>query len=205
MATSVSTDTYNSGQSANTLTSNGRGLLRIVGFACLLGFIADMLILIAPPNFGDLQWRVGVLRNLGDRSIVLLIGLAFVLLSSLDIRAMRKQVSRICLGVGLVLTLLSVLAIRDGVQLQKFTMSNITGQATQVQEQIEKLKSDPKVAGKLTPEQIQQAANRLTQQSSTMQQNATTQITKAGASSAANLLITGIATIGIGRYGMHRR
>jgi hypothetical protein len=204
MAKSISANAYSASTSPNLSIANGRGLFRIIGFAGIIGFAIDALILMAPPNFGDLQWRVGIIRNFSDRSFVLLLGMTFAMLGSLDAKVLRKQLSLACLGVGALFLVLTVLSIRDGITLQKMTTSNIIGQANQAQEQIEKLKADPKASGKVTPDQLQQAVNRLTQQSNSLQQNATTQIAKTGASSVANLIVMGAAMIGIGRYGMRK-
>ena len=204
MTSSIPIHVHSPSHSGAVLSYSAQGLLRILGYACIVGFLADMLILAAPPNFGDLQWRVGIVRSLGDRSVVLLLGTVFAMLGNLDTKVVRKPLSLACLGVGTLFMVLTIVAIQDGVVLQKFAANNIVGQADQAQEQIEKLKSDPKASGKLTSEQLQQLTGRLTQQSKTLQQNATTQITKTGASSAANLIIIGTAMIGVGRYGLRR-
>lgn len=202
MATSASTTNYASGSASGTLSS--KGIFRIVGFACLIGFLVDMLILAAPPNFGDLQWRVSFLRQFSDRSIIFLLGVAFTMLGTMDLRAWRKQLSMICLGMGVLFMLMTILTIRDGITLQQQTTGTIAAQATQVQTQIEQLKNNPPAGSKVTPEQIQQALDRLSTQASIAQEGAKQQILKTGVSSVGNLLVAGIAMIGLGRYGMRR-
>lgn len=204
MASSIPTSAYSSSNSGPAIGHSAQGLFRIVGYACILGFLADMLILMAPPNFGDVQWRVGIVRSLGDRSIVLLLGTVFAMVGNLDTKGLRKQLSLACFGVGTLFIALTILAIQDGVVLNKVAATNIVGQTAKAQEQIEKLKSDPQASGKLTPEQLQQLTSRVTQEAGALQQNATTQITKTGASSAANLIIVGISMLGVGRYGLRR-
>jgi ElaB/YqjD/DUF883 family membrane-anchored ribosome-binding protein len=169
---------------------SGRSLFRIVSFACIAGFILDMLTIALPLNIGALEW---------------LIGLAFLMLGTLDMRAMRKQLSLACLGIGMTFLLFSVVAIRDGVVLQKETNTNITTQSAQAQEQIEKVKANPPPNFKGTPEQIEQASKQITAKAEAVQKNANTQILKTGISSVGNLAIVGISLIGVGRYGMRSK
>lgn len=204
MASSSSTHAHSFNNPGTAVGHSIQGLFRIIGYACIFGFLADMLILMAPPNFGDVQWRMGIVRSLGDRSIVLLMGAVFAMVGNWDVRGLRKPLSLACFGVGSLFIALTILAIQDGVVLQKLASSNIAGQASQAQERIEKLKTDPQASGKVTPEQLQQLTSRVTQESNMMQQNTTTQITKTGASSATNLMIVGVAMIGVGRYSLRR-
>jgi ElaB/YqjD/DUF883 family membrane-anchored ribosome-binding protein len=184
---------------------SGRSLFRIVSFACIAGFVLDMLTIALPLNIGALEWRVGLFQKLGDRSIILLIGAAFLMLGTLDMRGLRKQLSLACLGIGMVFLLFSVVAIRDGVVLQKETNTNITTQSAQAQEQIEKVKANPPPNFKGTPQQIEQASKQITAKAEAVQKNANTQILKTAISSVGNLAIVGISLIGIGRYGMRSK
>jgi predicted PurR-regulated permease PerM len=186
-------------------TVSGRSLFRIVSFACIAGFVLDMLTIALPLNIGALEWRVGLFQKLGDRSIILLIGAAFLMLGTLEMRALRKQLSLACLGIGMTFLLFSVVAIRDGVVLQKETNTNITNQSAQAQEQIEKVKANPPPNFKGTPQQIEQASKQITAKAEAVQKNANTQILKTGISSVGNLAIVGISLIGIGRYGMRSK
>jgi hypothetical protein len=195
---SISTTTTSSSAPAGL---NGRSLYRIVSFACIAGFVLDILAVSMPPNFGAVEWRVGFFQQFGDRSIILLIGVMFLMLGSLDMRQFRKQLGMACLGMGLVFLLSSVVAIRDNVVLQKQTSTNITTQSTQLQEQLEKAKVNPPNA-KVTPEQVNKALQEVGSRSEALQKSASTQIMKSGVSSVGNLLIVGVAMIGVGRYGM---
>ena len=55
----------------------GQAIARIVGFTCLFGFLADMIVLALPVGAGA-AWRANLLQQMGDRSIVLLMGLALL-------------------------------------------------------------------------------------------------------------------------------
>jgi predicted PurR-regulated permease PerM len=180
----------------------GRSLFRIVSFACIAGFILDMLAVAMPPNLGALEWRVGFLQQLGDRSIILLLGVVFLMLSSLDTRKLRKQLGMICLGLGLVFLLSSVVAVRDNVVLRKQTDTNITAQSSQLLEQIAKAKDNPPANLKATPQQLDQALQQVNSRAEGMKKNAGTQLMRTGVSSVGNLAIIGLALLGVGRYGM---
>jgi hypothetical protein len=185
--------------------SNGRSLFRIVSFACLAGFLLDMMALAFPLKLGDLAWRVGFLQQVGDRSIILLLGLVFLMLGSLEMRNLRKQVAMVSLGFGLAFMLCGVIGIKDAVSLQKLTANNITAQATQLQERIQQAKEKPPANAKVTPELIDQAMKQVTDRTADAQKTAQTQILKTGLSSVGNLFIVGLALIGVGRYGMRVR
>ncbi|MCY7391002.1 MAG: hypothetical protein LH647_05710, partial [Leptolyngbyaceae cyanobacterium CAN_BIN12] len=61
-------------------------LCQIVGLACLAGFMVDIFAITFPPNLGDLQWRIGFMQQISDRSIILLFGLALVMYGMVDFR-----------------------------------------------------------------------------------------------------------------------
>jgi hypothetical protein len=178
-----------------------KGLCVIVGLACLAGFAVDLFVLTYPPSFGALEWRVGFMQQVSDRSVILLFGLALLMYGVLDIRTWRRQLAMGCMVLGAVFLLSSVLVIRDSATLQRDTLSKITGQATQIQTQINQLQSNPQAARNLTPEQLQEALKRLTAQSENLQRNATTGILRTGIASVGNLIVIGLALLGLGRYG----
>ncbi|NJN49519.1 MAG: hypothetical protein HC805_06815 [Alkalinema sp. RL_2_19] len=159
-----------SSSSAAAGTIGGRSLFRIVSFACLAGFALDIISIAFPLKLGDLGWRVGFLQQVGDRSIILLLGCVFLMLGSLDMRKLRQQLAMACLGLGLIFMLSSVLAIRDGVALQKQTSTNIANQATQLQSRIEGVKDNPAAdKSKITPQAIDQALQQVTQRAEAVQ------------------------------------
>ncbi len=185
--------------------ANGRSLFRIVSFACLAGFVLDMMALAFPLKLGDLAWRVGLLQQVGDRSIILLLGLVFLMLGSLEMRNLRKQVAIVALGIGLTFMIFGVIGIKDAVSLQKQTSTNITTQSTQLQDRIQQAKEKPPANAKVTPELIDQAMKQVTERTDEAQKSAQTQILKTGLSSVGNLFIVGLALIGVGRYGMRAK
>ncbi len=178
---------------------------RIIGAACIVAFCIDMLLLAIGPGMGGLEWRFQFLKNLSDRSIVFLLGTTFLMIGTADLRSIRKSLSTACLGMGLAFILMTGLSVWDASSLQKQAVSTLTNQTAQIEDQIQKAKDQPiPTGGKVTPEQIQQALDRLSNQSTALQKNATTQVVKTGASSAGNLLVVGVAMIALGRYGMRR-
>ncbi|MBE9029524.1 hypothetical protein IQ266_07075 [filamentous cyanobacterium LEGE 11480] len=204
MATSVSASSYSAGNPASQ-ASNGKSIFRIVGIACMAGFLFDILILLAPPNPGALEWRMSFVQQVGDRSIVFMLGIAFLTMGAFDLRPLLKKVAMTSMIVGLIFCLLVPLSIRDSIVLQKQVNNRITAQASQLETQIQATQSNPKLKQKPTDDQIKQALEKLSTQSDKLQQNATKSTVKAGASSVSNLLVTGLALIGLGRYGMRRR
>ncbi|MGI0484485.1 HpsJ family protein [Pantanalinema rosaneae CENA516] len=184
---------------------NTKSLIRIVGFACLAGFVIDMLILALPPALGNPEWRTGFLQQISDRSIVLLFGAALTLYGSLEVRALRKQLGMVLLVIGVIYLLSCVLVIYDGLTLNDLAAKNITNQAEQVQTQIQNAKNDPKVAPSITPEQLQQASQQVDARVTALKQNAKAGIMKTAIAITGNLVVIGIALISLGRYGLRPR
>jgi hypothetical protein len=183
------------------ISYNPKGLCRIVGFTCIAGFLVDLLVLTFPPAFGSVEWRVGFLQQLGDRSIILLFGLALLLFGIIEWRAWRRRLALFCLVTGVVFNLSCVLVIRDSLQLQKQALTNISNQASQLQTQIEKAKDNPKPNQNVTPERLNQATQLLSSQASALKENAKTSVLKASISSVGNLVVVGLGLIGLGQYG----
>jgi hypothetical protein len=181
-----------------------RNLCRIVGFTCLAGFLFDLLLLALPPNLGSLEWRVGFMQQIGDRSIILLFGAALTMFGSLDSRQWLKQLAMGCLVVGVVFHLSCILLLRDSMVLQQQAIANISNQAAELQTQLEASENDPAVA-EVSPEERQQVAQLLTTRAETLRQNARTGILKAGLSTVGNLVVIGLGLVSLGRYGMRQR
>jgi len=181
---------------------NPKPLCRIVGIACLAGFVVDLLILALPPALGNPEWRTVFLQQMSDRSIILLFGAALTIYGSLEARALRKQLGFVCLSLGVIYLLSCVLVIRDGLMLNDLAAKNIATQAAQVQTQIQNAKNDPKAAPNVTPEQLQQAAQTIDTRAVSLKQNAKTGILKTAIAIVGNLVVIGIALISLGRYGM---
>ena len=183
-------------------TYSAKGLCRIVGVACVAGFIIDVLSLLFPPALGNIEWRIALLQQISDRSIILLFGLALLMYGSLESRRLRKQLAIGCLVLGVLFNLSCVMVIRDGLAFQETATNTISAQASTLQNQIQAVQpgsTQGKV--KVTSEDIQKASQALAQQATTLKQNAKTGIVKTSLSSIGNLIIVGVALIGLGQYG----
>lgn len=180
---------------------NPKGLCRIVGFACLAGFLVDLFVLTFPPNLANTQWRIGFMQQMSDRSIILLFGLALVMFGMLDFRRWRRRLAMVCLVLGAILCLSSILVIRDGITFQQEALKNINTQATQVQSQIQQARNNPGSVPNVTPEQLNQISGALSNQVNSLKENAKTVTLRTGISSVGNLIIVGLAMIGLGQYG----
>jgi hypothetical protein len=177
-------------------------LCRLTGMACLAGFTVDTLVLGFPANPGDLAWRASFLQQVGDRSIILLFGMALLMYGFMESRAWRKRLAMLSLAIGIAFQLSCVLVIRDSASLQKQALGRIGEQATQIETRIAEARTNPELAAKLTPDQIDSAAKQLTIQSETLEKKAKTGIFRAGLSSVGNLLIVGLSLLLLGRYGL---
>ena len=184
---------------------NPKPLCRIVGIACLAGFVVDLLILALPPALGNPEWRVGFLQQMSDRSIILLFGTALTLYGNLESRPWRKQLGMASLVLGVVFLLSCVLTIADSLALNGMAAKNIANQAAQVQTQIQNAKNNPTAAPNVTPEQLQQATQLVNTKAVTLKQTAKTSILKSAIAIVGNLVVIGLALISLGRYGMRPR
>ena len=196
----------NSAPTSSSTSYGAKGICYIVGLVCIVGFFADMLIIGLPPQPGNLQWRVGILQQFGDRSIILLFGAALILFGNMGKRLILRQLSRFCLLGGVVFLLMCILAIADSASLQQKALTNIKTQQSQLQTQIRRAQKNPDaLANNITAEDLQQASKRLEAQANSLKKNAKTSSIKTGAASVSNLLIVGLGLIGLGRYGMTLR
>ncbi len=177
----------------------GQAIARIVGFTCLFGFLADMVALALPLGAGA-AWRASLLQQMGDRSIVLLIGLALLIYGFWENSRLRKPFSYAALAVGIAFLLSSILVIRDGLTLQTQTVERIGQEATQLQTQVEQSRTNPDITA--TPDEFAQALQAIDAQAETMKQTAKTSLTKASISSVSNLVVMGIGLLGLGRVGI---
>ncbi len=180
---------------------NPKGLCRIVGFACLAGFLVDLFVLTFPPAIGNIEWRIGFLQQLGDRSVILLFGLALILYGIVDSRRWRRRLAMTCLILGVIFNLSCILVIRDSLEFQQQAMANINTRASQVQTQIQRVQQDPKAAPNVTPEQLQKATQQLSNQAAAVKENTKNSVLKTSISSVGNLVVVGLALIGLGQYG----
>lgn len=180
-------------------------LCRIVGIACVAGFLFDILVLALPPALGSAEWRISFLQQVGDRSIVLLFGAALLTYGNLENRGWRKPISMVCLVLGTVFLLLCIAAIRDGLALNDLATKNIENQAAKIQSQIQTRKDKPEPDAKITPEQLQEASKLIDARAGTLKEGAKNSIFKTAIAVVGNLAVMGIAFISLGRYGMRSR
>ncbi|MBE9109972.1 hypothetical protein IQ273_11185 [Nodosilinea sp. LEGE 07298] len=189
---------------ANPLSSysfSGQAIARIVGLTCVFGFIVDMTALTFPLEAGA-AWRVGLLQQMGDRSIVLLIGIALLLYSAWESSALRKPLGFVSLSLGTLFLLLCMLVVRDSVSLQYQAVESIGTQAAQLQTQVEQNRSDPNAAPNATPDDFSEALRQIDAQAASLKQNAKTSITKAGIASTSNFVVVSIGLLSLGRLGV---
>lgn len=181
----------------------GKGIAQIVGLVCLVGFTIDMLILLLPPELGNIQWRVGFVQQFSDRSLIFLIGAALTIFGSIGSRRRLRQFSTFCLGVGIVLLLSCFLAISDTLSLQQQTTATIDTQASQLQTQLRNAQSNPAALGaNVSLEDIKRVSDQLNSQATVAKQNAKRTVVKTGASSVGNLAVVGLGLLGLGRVGL---
>lgn len=183
-------------------TYSAKGLCRIVGIACLAGFLVDVATLAFPPAIRNIEWRAGLLQQVGDRSIVLLFGLALLMYGIVHMRQIRRQLAVVCLAVGVAFLLSGVFVMRDSLKLRDQAMRNIDTQAATIQTQIQEAEVNPPSGTNFTPEDLERARTLLTDQAENLKKNAQTSLAKSGISSIGNLLIVGMALIGLGQYGL---
>lgn len=175
-------------------------LCQLVGLACIAGFIVDLLVLTFPPAFTSLEWRVGFMQQVSDRAIILLFGLALLLYGLLDRRRLRRQLTLFCLILGVLFNLSSILVIRDTLTLREQAAIAISSRASAFQLQIQQAQANPRAAN-VTPEQIQQASKQVSQQADAARQSTKTSVLKTGISSVGNLVVVGLALMGLGQVG----
>lgn len=185
---------------ASTGSLGGQVIARVVGFTCLIGYLFDMAMLAFPLGSGA-GWRATLLQQMGDRSIVLFLGLAFILYSFWDNKALRKPFAYAAMAIGVFFLLLSLLVIRDTLTLQGRAVETIGTQATELQTQIEQNRNNPELAT-VTPQDFEDALRQVDTQAETLKQNAKTSLTKAGIASLGNFIVVGIGLLSLGRVGV---
>jgi predicted PurR-regulated permease PerM len=188
-------------QNFPTASYSPKGLCRIVGFACLAGFLVDLFALTFPPAFGALQWRITFLQQLADRSVILLFGMALIMYGILDFRRWRRRLAMTSLVLGIIFILSCIFVIRDSLAFQQQAIANISNRAAQAQSQLQQAQSNPKVAPNIKPEQLEQVSQLLSNQIVSAKETTKTSVLKTGISSVGNLMVIGLALIGLGQYG----
>ena len=153
-----------------------------------------------------LEWRVGFLQQVSDRSLILPIGTALTLYGCIESRRQLQQISLGSLLVGVLLTLSCLLAVRDVSTLQQQSVLTINDQASKIQTQIQQAKDNPaSLPQNITIDQLTQASQQISGQAETLRQNAKLGGVRTGVASVGNLLIAGLGLVAIGRYGIRLR
>ncbi|MBE9179506.1 hypothetical protein IQ268_13130 [Oculatella sp. LEGE 06141] len=185
---------------------SAKGFCQIVGFVCLAGFIIDVVVLALPPDIGNLQWRAGLMQQVSDRSIVLLLGTALTLFGCIENRRWLKRLSRVSLIIGVAFVLSSLIVVADSAKLQQQAVSTISNQESQLQTQIQTAQTNPSAVGEnVTSQDLQRFSKELTSQANALKSNAKTSALKLATASVGNLVVIGLGMISLGLYGMRLR
>lgn len=177
-------------------------LCLIVGLVCMAGFCVDMLTLVLPLAPFQLSWRMSVLEQVGDRSIVFLLGSALVIYSQLINRRVVRPLSLLCLGVGIAFMLSCLVVIRDSLVMQDVTISRISNQAEVLQARIREGENSPELPADISLDQLREAAQQVASEAEQLKQNSRTEINKLGLSSMGNLVVVGLGLMSVGRFGL---
>lgn len=201
MTSATTNASYSSAAAPQSLSNPGAAICKIVGNACLAGFLVDIVVLAFPPRLGSLEWRVGFLQQLGDRSVILLFAIALLMYGSMASRRARKQLGLISLIVGFMFQMGCILAIHDGISLQRQAVSNIDNQASTIQTQIEKAQQNPgSLPQNISPDDLKKATASIEQREALLKKAAKSQVMRTGFASVGNLSVIGFALIALGRY-----
>ncbi len=174
----------------------------MVGVVCLAGFAVDVLALAVPLNLFDLPWRISVLQQTGDRSVILLFGVALLLYSQANNRRINRPLSLLAMGIGVAFVLSCTLMIRDSLILQGETLSNINSQTEQLRLQIEAGRASDELPANVTLEQLEQAAQQISLEAEQLKADTRTDITKSALAGVGNLFVVGLGLISLGRLGV---
>lgn len=183
-------------------SSRAKKLCRIVGFACLIAFVIDFLVIVFPLNFAEASWRLGTLQQIGDRSIVVLFGLA-LLIYGVERRKFLRSLSVSCFAIGIAFLLSCPVVAQDSLTLQRQALDRIGAQASQLGSRIQAIQADPSAAAKVSPERLEQATQQLNSRTETAKQTANHSIFKSGFLSVGNLAVVGVSLLILGRYGLY--
>lgn len=180
-----------------------KNICRIIGLVCIIGFFFDMLVLGLPPQ-RNIEWRIGFVQELANRSIILLFGLGLFIFGSAGRSKSRiKFVSQLSMALGVVFFLLCLLSVVDSTRLSKQSSTAIADQESQLQSQIQEARSNPaELPENIDLAALDQVSAQLTQQADQLRNNAQRTVLKTGISNIGNLLIVGAGLVGLGRTGM---
>lgn len=202
--------TYNTdkGKAVQPAPSSGysaKNIAKIVGLVCTIGFIFDMLILMLPPDLGNVTWRIGLVQEFANRSIIFLFGIGLLTFSGVGIANGKGRLlllSRASLVAGVLFFLISLLAIADAINLQQQALDNISEREAEIQRQIEAAQDNPEnLREGITSENLDQIRAELTRQAEERRVSARRAAVKTAVSNVGNLILVGAGLIGVGRSG----
>ena len=186
------------------ISTNAIELARIVGFTCVAGFVSDMLVAMMPVVVRSEQWRMNLLQQMGDRGIILLFGLSLLSLGYAGRRLWDRRVGVLSLAIGVLFLLFCLLFVRDSLLLQETANSSVDTQASELQSRLQE-QSDSELSDRFSSEQIAEARQQINLQAESFKQEVRTSAVRLGLSALSNLLIMGVAFIGLGRYCLRSR
>jgi hypothetical protein len=180
-----------------------KNICRIVGFVCILGFLFDMLVLALPPQ-GSAEWRIGLVQEFANRSIIFLFGLALIIYGSVGNSNSRLRFfSKLSMGFGVLFFLLCLLSVVDTIRLNQQALGNISTQEAQLKTQIDQARANPEALPEnIDLTAIDQVSEQLSQQAVLLKKNTKRTVFKTGVSNIGNLVLVGAGLLGLGRCGM---
>lgn len=177
------------------LLTGSTSLFQIVALACLAGLVMDVLVAAFPPAFGSAEWRLNLLLQISNRGILLVLGFAFLMYAAPHRRSLKK-LAMTCFTLGLILLISSGLAAQDTLTLKSQVEQRVKAQSSQLEAQLSQLQSSQKA---MSPEQVEKASRSIAERAESTTRNAHTSMIKSGTAVFGNLVITGLALIGLGR------
>jgi hypothetical protein len=200
--------TYNIDPKAAPTSSNGysaKNICKIVGLVCTIGFVFDMLLLLLPPDLGNVSWRIGFVGQFANRSIIFLFGVALLTFSGVGITQGKSRLlltSRLSMVAGVAFFLISLLAIADTIQLQKQALGNIDTRESEIQQQLREAQKNPEnLREGIKVEDLGRISDELTRQAEERRTAARRAAVKTAVSNVGNLILVGGGLIALGRSG----
>ncbi|MBW4459926.1 MAG: hypothetical protein KME47_06755 [Nodosilinea sp. WJT8-NPBG4] len=174
----------------------------VVGLACIVGFVMNLMAIAIPPDPMALEWRVGFMQQVSGRGILFFLGLAMSVYGSLNRPGLSRSLALICLVIGILFALSGVLVIRDGLVLQNQAVRNIEGEATEIRSQLLTAQDNPNLPAEVTPERIKTALVQVETQAQALLENARGQTTKSMMSMLSTQVVIGVGLLALGRFGL---
>lgn len=182
----------------------GQSICFIVGMACIVGFLIDIVVLGAPFTLSYLEWRTDFLQQIASRSIIFLFGIALLLYCVFDQRHLKQPLAVFCLVLGVISLVSSILVIHDSLEIRDRTFRDINDQEVQIQSRIEESRSSGELPDEISLSELEDASKTIAAQAQGAKLAVGQDITKSGAGTVGNLVIVGIGLIGLSRIGMRR-